>query len=114
MDQQLPFDLSELDRFSFGDETFKKELISIFMNQIPVFISNMNQFLEKQELENLAREAHTAKSSVLIFGMQNTGNMLKEIQKLAESHNTDLIPELIEKVTADMNTAFDFFSKLEI
>ena len=114
MDQQLPFDLSELDRFSFGDVSFKKELISIFMNQIPVFISNMNQFLEKQELENLAREAHTTKSSVLIFGMQNTGIMLKEIQKLAESGNTDAIPGLIEKVTADMNTAFDFFSNFEI
>ncbi len=112
MDQQLPFDFSELDRFSFGDESFKKELISIFVSQIPVFISNMNLFLEKNELENLAREAHTAKSSVLIFGMQNTGNMLKEIQKLAESGNIDLIPGLIEKVTADMNVAFEFFSNL--
>jgi HPt (histidine-containing phosphotransfer) domain-containing protein len=114
MDNQLPFDLSELDRFSFGDDSFKKELISIFVNQIPVFISNMNQYLEKQEIENLAREAHTAKSSVLIFGMQNTGNMLKDIQKLAESGNTDAIPELIKKVTADMNAAFEYFSKLEI
>ncbi len=114
MDQQFPFDLSELDRFSFGDDSFKKELISIFVNQIPVFISNMNLYLEKQELENLAREAHTAKSSVLIFGMQNTGNMLKDIQKLAETGSTDVIPELIKKVSADMNTAFDFFSNLEI
>lgn len=112
MDQQLPFDLGELDRFSFGDESFKKELISIFVNQIPVFISNINLFLEKNELENLAREAHTAKSSVLIFGMQNTGNMLKEIQKLAESGKIDSIPGLIEKVTANMNVAFEFFSNL--
>jgi HPt (histidine-containing phosphotransfer) domain-containing protein len=74
----------------------------------------MNQYLEKQEFEHLAREAHTAKSSVLIFGMQNTGTLLKDIQKLAESGNTDAIPGMIEKVTADMNTAFEFFNTLEI
>ena len=110
MNKQTPFDLRELDRFSFGDVNFRNELISIFISQIPDFIANMNRYFDKQEWEKLAREAHTAKSSVLIFGMQDTGKMLKEIQKLAEAGLINEISDLLQKVVSDLNIALSFFS----
>ena len=42
MIENKPYDLNELDRFSFGDEEFKKELIDIFIEQLPDFIANLN------------------------------------------------------------------------
>ena len=65
----------------------------------------MNKYLDDNNMENLAREAHTAKSSVLIFGMEDTGLLLKDIQFLAESSNTTEIPSLIKKVENDLNEA---------
>lgn len=112
MNNLPPFDLNELDRFSFGDEEFKKELINIFSEQLPEFIVNLNLYLEREEWENLAREAHTAKSSVLIFGMHNTGKMLKEIQTLAEVKVTSEIPELLQEVISDMKEVLEYLKSL--
>jgi HPt (histidine-containing phosphotransfer) domain-containing protein len=106
------YDLSELDRFSFGDEEFKKELIGIFTEQLPEFMGSLNLYLEKEEWENLAREAHTAKSSVLIFGMHNTGKKLKEIQTLAEIKNSTDIQQLLKEVISDLKEVLEHLKSL--
>jgi HPt (histidine-containing phosphotransfer) domain-containing protein len=98
--------LSYLNEISGGDTSFQKELIGIFLNQIPEFMLNMNQFLEKNEIENLAKEAHTAKSSVLIFMMDEAGKTLKQVQLLAENHQTEQIPFLLAKVGIALENAF--------
>jgi len=100
-----PIDFNHLDAIANGDENFKKELINIFLEQIPDFVKNMKSFLENDNYEKLAREAHTAKSSALIFGMSNAGKLLKEIQFLAETKNKkDIIPAL-KLVEYDFETA---------
>ena len=98
-------DLQEINKLTGGDESFKKDLIEIFLKQIDEFIIKMNSYLNDNKMENLAREAHTAKSSVLIFGMVETGLLLKEIQHLAESNDTAPIPSLIKKVEIDLSEA---------
>lgn len=100
-----PIDFSHLDGIVNGDESFKKELIRIFLEQIPEFINNMNTFLKNDKPENLAREAHTAKSSVLIFGMTNAGQLLKEIQLLAENKNTKEIQPALKLVELEFEAA---------
>ena len=97
--------LDYVEEISGGDNEFKKELIQIFIKQIPEFIENMNKYLTGNNLPDLAKEAHTAKSSVLIFKMEETGKILKKIQLSAESNELDSIPELIEIVKADMENA---------
>lgn len=97
--------IEQLDSVSFGDNEFKKELIEIFREQIPEFISNMNKFYAEGDLQNLAREAHTAKSSVLIFGMTNTGKSLKEIQLYSENKEIEQLKVLIESVALELNEA---------
>jgi len=101
----LLLDLSQVDQITDGDPNFKKELIAIFLEQIPEFISNMDDFLENNNLERLAREAHTAKSSVMIFGMQDTGMLLKEIELTAEEKKIGQIPSLLKQVETNLNEA---------
>lgn len=103
-DNQL-LDFTQIDQIASGDVAFKKELIEIFMIQIPEFVENMNVFYEKKDLESLAREAHTAKSSALIFGMKETGDLLKQIQLLAEQKEIELIPPLVAKAGNGLNEA---------
>jgi HPt (histidine-containing phosphotransfer) domain-containing protein len=97
--------IEQLDSVSFGDIEFKKELIEIFLEQIPEFISNMNKFFAKNDWENLAKEAHTAKSSSLIFGMTSTGTSLKDIQLQAEKSILDQLPALLNKVESELKDA---------
>jgi len=98
-------DFKHLNSIANGDEAFKKELIGIFLEQIPEFVNNMGQFLIEKNLEKLAKEAHTAKSSVLIFGMANTGKLLKEIQLLAENKNIKEIEPAVQQAIKELNQA---------
>lgn len=100
--ENYPLNLGYLDEVAGGDINFKKDLVKIFLQQVPVFIENMKKFQGENDLVSLAKEAHTAKSSVLIFGMEETGANLKKIQLLAEENQTQEIPELLEKAMNDM------------
>lgn len=97
--------LQYLEEVSAGDPNFKKELIEIFLRQVPAFVSNMKKFYAESDWPNLAKEAHTAKSSALIFGMEETGRALKNIQLFAEESKTDEIPVLIDKSIVDLEEA---------
>jgi HPt (histidine-containing phosphotransfer) domain-containing protein len=107
MNQRFQFvNLNYLEEISGGDLDFKKELIRIFLHQIPEFLSNMNKYLSEHQNENLAKEAHTAKSSVLIFMMDEAGGDLKQIQMYAACNNLGNIPGLIKKVENSLENAF--------
>lgn len=97
--------IEQLDSVSFGDDEFKKELIEIFLGQIPDFIFNMKKFFAENDVVNLAKEAHTAKSSALIFGMTSTGTSLKDIQLQTEEKNLEQISALLKKVELELNDA---------
>lgn len=100
-----PIDFNHLDGIVNGDENFKKELVKIFLEQIPEFMKNMKNFLDNDKPENLAREAHTAKSSAMIFGMNNAGKLLKDIQFLAENKNLQATKPVFELVETEFETA---------
>mgnify|MGYP006306819085 CR=1 FL=1 len=99
--------LDYLEEISGGDNNFKKELIQIFLKQVPEFISNMHQYLDEKKYDLLAKEAHTAKSSVLIFMMEETGATLKKIQLLAEEDDIDPIPEMLNQVENALDGAVE-------
>ncbi|MGC9355915.1 MAG: Hpt domain-containing protein [Mariniphaga sp.] len=106
MDQNFDYvNLDYLEELSGGDDGFKKELIQIFLKQIPEFVSNMHRFLSEKKNDLLAKEAHTAKSSVLIFMMEDTGSKLKKIQLLAEDEETETIPSLLGEVESALGGA---------
>ena len=112
-EQNQLVDLSQIDQISSGDPIFKNEMIEIFKGQIPEFLENIHTFWGNDEMENLAREVHTAKSSVLIFGMETTAKNLKKIQYLAENDDKKEIPALIEMVEVDLKEALNYLSGLK-
>jgi len=97
--------IEQLETISSGDHEFMKELIEIFLEQVPEYTSNMKKFFTEGNLKSLAKEAHTAKSSVLIFGMNSTGTSLKMIQLQAEDNKLDELRSLITKVDSEMKNA---------
>lgn len=94
-------DLSYISEIAAGDEAFIKELIETFLLQVPEFSGNMKKYLRNKQYDLLAKEAHTAKSSVMLFGLNQLANTLKEFQLLAEKQEkiesyADLISEFDE------------------
>jgi HPt (histidine-containing phosphotransfer) domain-containing protein len=72
--------LSYLQNITGGDTNSIRELINLFIEQVPEFIGNLRNHLEEQRYIELGREAHKAKSSVMIMGMDDLGHDLKALQ----------------------------------
>ncbi len=96
------FNFEQIDEITAGDDEFKKDLIEIFIAQIPEFLKNMNDSLESDNFELLARESHSAKSSVLIFGMENTGTLLKQIELKSKIQSLNGLSALVKEAERDL------------
>ena len=106
MDEKLKYvKLNYLEEISDGNKDFINEIINMFLKQVPEFLFNMRKYLEEKEYGELCREAHTAKSSALIFEMKDTGNLLKQIELIARDNQNNSLPALIDRVESDLNKA---------
>ncbi len=72
--------LDYLQNITGGDTATIRELILLFIDQIPEFTGNMKKYLEEQKYLELGKVAHKAKSSVMIMGMDDLGHDLKLLQ----------------------------------
>lgn len=72
--------LNYLQTITEGDNSSMRELIILFIEQVPEFIGNLKKYLAEEQYIELGKEAHKAKSSVMIMGMDNLSNDLKTLQ----------------------------------
>lgn len=72
--------LSYLKEITDGDKQFIRELIELFLSQVPEFIENMNSFYNSGQYIELGKEAHKAKSSIQIMGMSDMEKEMKSLQ----------------------------------
>lgn len=90
-------DLTYLNEITDNSDDIKRELIDIFISQIPEFEDDFNSSVQSKNWKFLAQVAHKAKSSVMSMGMEELGKIdLKNIELLA---NKFYIDELTLKVS---------------
>ncbi len=73
-------DLGYLKEITGGEPEVMKELIGLFLSQIPEFKKELQLYLKNQDWVNLGKAAHHAKSSVMTFGLRDLGLTLKQLQ----------------------------------
>lgn len=101
------YNLSYLQEIAQDDPELQDQLIDIFIAQIPEFISNMKKFYAENDMKLLGKEAHTAKSSILVFGMVKTSEILKKIQIYADNNTRDNVFELILEAEKDLTLVLE-------
>ncbi|MCW3804886.1 Hpt domain-containing protein [Plebeiibacterium marinum] len=78
-------DLSYLEGIADGDKSIVKELVEIFLDQMPEFTDGFDESLKDKNWLKIAAIAHKAKSSVVSMGMNDLGNNdLKNLELLAK------------------------------
>ncbi|MCT4587857.1 MAG: Hpt domain-containing protein [Carboxylicivirga sp.] len=78
-------DLGYLESITDGSQDLIKELIEIFIEQIPEFVDGFEEGLTQKDWMKVAAVAHKAKSSVMSMGMQELGNQdLKNLELIAK------------------------------
>jgi hypothetical protein len=105
MEYKKPYALDKLSQYVGGGKDEIKEMISLFLETIPVDINQLPEFVEKQEWQNIYKIAHKVKPSFDVFAMDDILIDIKNIELLARENNKDgklvsFIPKLMEKFGA--------------
>ena len=99
-------DLTYICEMSGDNQKIIKEMITIFLEQIPEFLDEMNSCHSSKDWHNLGMIAHKAKSSVAIMGMEKQSNDLKTLELLAkEEKDTEKYLQIIQTFEEDCKKA---------
>lgn len=90
--------LDYLENISGGSKSLIKEMVEIFLEQVPEFTNEMKDLLKKKDYQSLGLLAHKAKSSVAIMGMNDLAEDLKDFEHLTkELKDIERYPSYIER-----------------
>jgi len=99
-------DLDYLRQISNGSNEFIYQMITVFIEEIPNEIKNLEKHLEKRDWKALRGTAHKMKPSFSFMGVKELEDSINGIEKNSEEEkNLDQIPGLIERIrniTADV------------
>ena len=80
-DQQ--FSLATLEKYTGGDQDLTRQLIEIFLKQIPETIAKLEVSIPEADWKNVHAVAHKVKSSVSIFDFKDLKKVLINIEEYA-------------------------------
>ncbi|WP_317899385.1 tetratricopeptide repeat protein [Aurantibacillus circumpalustris] len=89
--------LDYLHKFCEGDKTKMKKYIGLYTSAAPTLISNINDALKKNNLEELANQIHGFKTKWIMMGMTETKNLAMEIENQCREGKSD------EKLFSNIN-----------
>jgi len=102
----INIDLSYLESMSGGDKELMNEMIDIFKEQVPEFVSEMRTCLHEKDYKGLAAIAHKAKSSISIIGLVELINDLNIFEKdVNEVANQGTYEKFINNFESTCNSA---------
>src|ERR1035437_9355406 len=92
-------DLKYLTEMMGGKKSLIKEIIDVFLKQVPEELQSINDAILKTDYATIKNFAHTMKSSVSIMGISVLTPVLQEMEDLgAKSADIEKIKELNQKL----------------
>ena len=90
--------LDVLKEISEGSNDLMRDLIFLFISQIPVFIEQLDYYNKNEDYISLGKLAHKIKSSVSMMGISELSSDMKKLEQLAQAKkDTQKYPEFIER-----------------
>lgn len=92
-------DLTYLKQLSNGSNEFITEMITVFIEQTPIEIGNLEKYLNSKDWKSLRSTAHKMKPSFSFMGIKELESVIKLVEEYAANEtNLDLLPGMIEKI----------------
>ncbi|MGE0079257.1 MAG: Hpt domain-containing protein [Bacteroidales bacterium] len=90
--------LDVLKEISEGSSDLMRDLIFLFISQIPVFSEQLDFYYKNEDFTSLGKLAHKIKSSVAMMGISELSSDMKKLELLAQDKkDTQKYPEFIER-----------------
>ncbi|MCB8964245.1 MAG: Hpt domain-containing protein [Bacteroidales bacterium] len=90
--------LDVLKEISEGNNDLMRDLIFLFISQIPVFSEQMDHYYQNKDYVSLGKLAHKIKNSVAMMGIAELSSDMKKLENLAQTgKNIHKYPDFIER-----------------
>ena len=98
--------LDYLNEMSEGSEDLIRDLINMFIKQVPVFSEQLDNFYNCGDYISLGKLAHKIKSSVAMMGIEELTSDMKQLENIAKDGiDKEKYPNYISKFKAISNEA---------
>lgn len=95
----LRYDLSYLNQVFQGNREMINNIIKLFLQQVPDYITEMEECVRKNEPLSLHPLAHKAKSSVSMLGIKDMETDILQIEQDSKHlRNLDALPALVARL----------------
>ena len=109
------YNLEKIKEMAEGDEAFIKSVISVFREDVPGDLAELETAIATSKYDQVYKLAHKIKPNVDLLGMEQTRAIALEIETLGKSEgNMDQIRERfpilkkdVEQVIAELHNDFD-------
>jgi HPt (histidine-containing phosphotransfer) domain-containing protein len=92
-------DLAYLNSISEGDEEFKKDMISTFLDTSSVYLADMKKYLASGDWKKVGDIAHSMKPSFTMLGMQGKKEIIQAIENSGRNNsNPGQLPALVAEL----------------
>ncbi len=79
------YNLDKINEMADGDQDFINSVISVFLEEVPQDLEDLEEALEQQNYEQVYQLAHKIKPNVDLLGMEQTRAAASEIEMLGKS-----------------------------
>lgn len=108
------YSLDKLNEMADGDQDFIQSVVSVFLEEVPVDLNDLEKALEERNYEQVYKLAHKIKPNVDLLGMEQTRAVALEIETLGKREDdmnkiAALLPLLkkdIHQVVAELKNDF--------
>ncbi len=79
------YNLDKINEMAEGDEDFINSVISVFLEEVPQDLEQLENALEQKDYEQVYQLAHKIKPNVDLLGMEQTRAIALQIETLGKS-----------------------------
>jgi PAS domain S-box-containing protein len=105
------FDFEHLEKVSMGDDSFQREVLSSYIEDVILRFKRMESFLNAGELEKLIAEAHTIKGSSYSIGAKKMGEEALAVEISAKHSDYDSAHERFNKLKIALEETKEILSE---
>ena len=109
------YNLDKINEMAEGDEAFINSVISVFLEEVPQDLEDLETALDQQNHERVYKLAHKIKPNVDLLGMEQTRAVALQVETLGKNNASmdeirkvfPMLKKDIYQVVAELHKDFD-------
>ena len=95
-----------------GGEEFLTEVVDVFLADAPGLVTDLRSSLERRDIEELRRAAHTLKSNGSTLGAMEFASLCRTVEQRAKDGHLDGVSRLVDRIEQEYRTLEETLASL--